>query len=419
MPTPQETPTFPLPGSTYRGPAPGLDRLRAGRPVVRVALAGGGHAWLVTRHAEVRAGLADPRFSRAAVFAPGAPRLDGLFQAPPEMIASLDPPAHTRLRRLTEQAFSPARLAALKPFVTECVRRLLAALESRTSADLVADVAAPLSLRVICRLLGVPEADHDRFHGWVRDFAAVAGRPEDAAAARDALGGYIAALVAEKRATPGDDVLSALVAARDGDERLSEQELIVLGYTLLGAGYDSTAGHLACSVLTLLTQAPAHWAHLSRQPQRVPATVEELLRVVNLFGTDTSGLPRIATEDVPLGGVTVPAGDPVFFALTSANRDEAVFDRPERFDADRFAARTPDATPPDAAHLAFGHGVHRCLGAGLARMELTAALAGLCARFPDLRLAVPESALRWRVGEVNHQPVSLPVTWGPHGRNNA
>ncbi|MBW1602499.1 cytochrome P450 [Streptomyces sp. JJ66] len=441
MTDPAEDPTvFPLPGSSYRGPAPAFARLRAQRPVARLALDGGRtHVWLVSRHADVMAGLADPRFSRAAVHAPGAPDLGGLFQAPPEMIASLDAPEHTRLRRLAEQAFSGERIAALAPFVEKTVGRLLDGLATGPApADLVSGFAAPLSMAVICRLLGVPEEDRDRFHGWVRAFAAVTGTEESgdpgagALAAREQLGEYIAALVAAKRREPADDVLSALVAARDGEARLSETELIVLGYTLLGAGYDSTAGHLANSVLTLIEHAPEQWRRLGREPGMIPAAVEELLRTVNLFGTDTSGLPRLALSDVPLGGVTIPAGEAVFFALSSANRDAAAFPDPDRFDPDRFdpdrfdpdrssPGRFPAADPasgcpvagrPEAGHLAFGHGIHRCLGAPLARMELTAALSGLLARFPELRLAVPESALRWRVGDVNHNPVSLPVQWG-------
>jgi cytochrome P450 len=229
----------------------------------------------------------------------------------------------------------------------------------------------------------------------------VGGPEEEAVAGREQLGGYIAGLVEAKRDDPADDVLSALIAAQDGEDRLSEQELVVFGYTLLGAGFDSTASQLALSVLTLIAHHPEVWAALGKQPERIPAAVEELLRGVNLFATDTSGLPRIATEDVVIGEVTVPAGDAVFLAFASANRDETVFAEPDRLDFQR----------ADNPHLAFGDGIHRCLGAPLARLELALAIESLARRLPGLRPAVPEHELRWRAGDVNIGLLDLPVVW--------
>jgi cytochrome P450 len=182
----------------------------------------------------------------------------------------------------------------------------------------------------------------------------------------------------------------------------------VFGYTLLGAGFDSTAGVIANSVLTLIAHHRPEWHRLGREPHTVPAAVEELLRTVNVSATDTSGLPRIATEDIEIGGVTIPAGDAVFLAFASANRDGAVFADPDAFDPFRFAGDGPGQVP---AHLAFGYGIHRCLGAPLARLELVVALTALTRRFPTLRLAVPEPALRWRIGDVNHTLTALPVAW--------
>jgi cytochrome P450 len=369
-------------------------------------VAGGGSAWLVTRYEDIRSVAADHRFSRAAVYAPGAPQFGGLFQAPPGMIVSLDPPDHTRLRRLAEQAFDAARVRSIGPRVTELVDGLLDELVAKGAsdeapADLLDGFATPLALTVICELLGVPQADRDRFHGWVRQFAAVGGPQEAAIAAREQLGAYIAALVAEKREHPADDVLSALIAARLGDDRLDEQELVVFGYTLLGAGFDSTASQLALSVLTLIADHPGTWRALGQDPSLVPAAVEELLRGVNLFATDTSGLPRIATQDVTVGEVTIPAGDAVFLAFASANHDAEVFADPDRL----------DFTRADNPHLAFGAGIHHCMGAPLARLEITAAVEGLTRRLPGLRLAVPESDLRWRTGDVNTGLLALPVVW--------
>ena len=397
-----ELPEFPFPGTSYRGPDPVFTRLRTERPVVRVRWTGGGHAWLVTRHEDVKQVLDDTRFSRAASYAPDAPKFSGLFQAPPGMIISLDPPDHTRLRVLAEQAFSAARIEGMRPRVRELAGRLLDTLDKESDGgpvDLVEGFAAPLAMAVICELLGVPERDRDQFLTWVRQFADVSGPEELAVEGRENLGAYIAGLVAGKQAEPADDVLSALIAARDGEDRLSFEELVGLGYTLLGGGYDSSAGQISNFTLTLLEHHPGFWRRLGEHPEDIPGALEELLRTVNLTANDTSGLPRIATEDVTVAGVTIPAGDAVFLAFASANRDGAVFTDPE----------TTDFGRTDNPHLAFGHGIHHCLGAPLARVELAVALEELTARYPDARVAVPESELLWRVGDVNHNLVSLPV----------
>ena len=229
------------------------------------------------------------------------------------------------------------------------------------------------------------------------------------------LGAYIADLVAARQQSPGDDVLSALIMARGGAaghegpaDRLTFDELVGLGFTLLGAGFDSSAGQLANFALALLADHPEAWRRLGECPQEIPAAVEELLRTVNLNGDDTSGLPRIATEDVVIGGVTVPAGDAVFLAFPSGNRDPAVFERPDQVDLLRTGA----------GHLAFGHGIHRCLGAPLARLELAVAVEELTRRFPGARLAVPEQELCWRLGDVNHNLLALPVHLRPPGASH-
>ncbi|MFD5429588.1 cytochrome P450 [Streptomyces sp. NPDC127084] len=397
-----ELPLFPFPGSSHRGPDPLFSRLRAEQPVVRVTTANGTPAWLITRHEDIRTALEDPRFSRAATYEPSAPQFEGLFQAPPGMIISLDPPDHTRLRSLAVQAFSPERIEDMRPRVRQLVDELLARVEKDAAegpVDLLGDFTGPLALSVICELLGVPEQDRTVFHGWIRQFADVGGAQDEAVAAREQLGAYMAGLVEGKEQAPGDDVLSALIAARLGDDRLSTEELIGLGYTLLGAGGDSSASQLANSVLTLLARHRDVWQRLGEHPEEIPAAVEELLRGVNLLGDDTSGLPRIATEDITVGGVTIPAGDAVFLAFASANRDESVFADPDRLDFTR--SHNP--------HLSFGHGIHRCLGGPLARIEIAVAVEELTRRYPDARLAVPEDELAWQRGDVNHRLVALPV----------
>ncbi|MFJ9694844.1 cytochrome P450 [Kitasatospora sp. NPDC101183] len=399
MTTINEPSLFPFPpGSSYRGPDPRYAGLRGEQPVVRVEVEGGGHAWLVTRYADIQAVLDDQRFSRAATFEPSAPKFAGLFQAPPGMIISLDPPDHTRLRTLATQAFSRERIEGMRPRVRTLVNRLLDGLGEGT-VDLVRGFATPLALTVICELLGVPEQDREQFHTWVSQFADVAGPEAEAIQARENLAGYFAGLVMAKTAEPADDVLSAMIAARDGEDKLTVEELIGLGYTLLGGGFDSSAAQVANFVLTLLTEHQDVWRRLGEHPEEIPAALEELLRTVNLTASDTSGLPRIATEDVTVGGVTIPAGDAVFLAFASANRDEAAFAEPGRRDFAR----------ADNPHMAFGYGIHHCLGAPLARLELAVALEELTRRFPEARLAVPESELHWRIGDVNHHLLALPV----------
>ncbi|WP_406148997.1 cytochrome P450 [Streptomyces sp. NBC_01012] len=393
---------FPFPGSSYRSSAPGYDRLRTTEPVARVPVAGGGHTWVVTGYAEAREALVEPGLSRAAISGPGAPEFPGFLKAPPEMIASMDPPEHTRLRKLVTKAFTVRRIEQMRPRIQEIVDELLDEMAGKGSpADLVERFTSPLPLTVICELLGVPVEDRARFHVWARQFAMVSD-PAQAQEGAAQLGMYMGRMIGLKREAPADDLLSALIAARDEDDRLSEQELVVFGYALLGAGFDTTACQLANSVLSLVEYHPEQWRRLGEHPQEVPGTVEELLRGVNLFGTDTSGFPRLALRDVTIGGVTIPRGEPVFVILSSANRDASVFPHAERL----------DFTREDNRHITFGHGIHHCLGAPLARLELRIAIEALTRRFSDLRLDVPESELRWQPGDVNHNLLALPVRWG-------
>jgi nocardicin N-oxygenase len=393
--------SFPVPGSSYRGPAPEFAGFRASSPVVRLPANGGGHCWIATTQDSVRVVLDDVRFSRAASYEPAAPTFPGLFQAPPGMIISLDPPAHTRLRDLVSQAFSVDRIESMRPRIQRLVTELLDQADEEAlegPVDLLGRFTFPLAIIAISDLLGVPAGDRDTFARLIREFAAV-DAPELAAAAGEQLGEFMAALVFGKMAEPGDDVLSALTEARIGDDKLEVGELIGLGYTLLGAGGDSTACHLASSVLTVLGDHRDVWVRLGERPDEVPAAVEELLRWITLSTNDTTGLPRIATEDVTLFGVTIPQGDAVFVSTNSANRDETLFVDPDTLDFSR----------TDNAHLAFGYGIHRCLGAPLARIELTTAFEELTRRFPAARLAVAEEDLEWQRADMNHRLVALPV----------
>lgn len=399
-PTPQLSPARPYPFS----PPVRLDldptyaQLRRTQPMVRVQLPYGEEAWLATRYADVRTVLGDPRFSRAASVDRDEPRMTP--QRVDGGILAMDPPEHTRLRRLVARAFTARRVEQLRPRTREIADDLLTRMiDSGPPADLVTAFATPLPITVICELLGVPVADQDGFHVWSEAIVSTTSLPpERIREYLDNLYAYIAGLVAERRHAPRDDLISALVEARDQRDKLSETELVQLIAGLLAAGHETTVTQIPNFVYALLTH-PDEWERLKSAPQLIPNAVEELMRWVPL-GVGSS-FPRYALEDVDIGGVRVRAGEPVIASLSSANRDETVFADPDRLDLTR-------AVNP---HLGFGHGVHHCLGAQLARMELQVALAALLDRLPGLRLAVPEAELAWKSGLLVRGLRTLPVTW--------
>ncbi|MFI5715659.1 cytochrome P450 [Nocardia sp. NPDC051750] len=375
-------------------------RLRREEPVSRVELPYGGQGWLVTRYDDVKLVLGDPRFSRAVtVDREDIPRATPA-PARPDSLLSMDPPEHSRLRKLVAKAFTSRRVQQLRPRTRQIVDEKLTELErAGAPADLVQGFALPLPVTVICEMLGVPPQDQHRF----RDFSdailsTTAYTRDQIEAARDSLEGYLAEQVAQRRKHPTDDLLGALVAARDDEDRLSERELVNLGVGILIAGHETTANQIANFTYVLLTQR-AYWDQLRADPELIPGAVEELLRHTQLGAG--GGQPRVATEDVVLSGVTVRAGDAVFVHTQSANRDEAVFDDPESLDLTR--QRNP--------HVAFGYGAHHCLGAQLARVELQVALEALLQRFPDLHLAVPVDEVPWKSGLLVRGPEKLLVGW--------
>jgi nocardicin N-oxygenase len=402
----QEMHVFPLAGSSYRCPAPQYAGLRAEQPVVRVRTEGGVDAWLVTAYEEAREALADPRLSRAATVRPGAPRIGGAMTSTPEMIISMDGDEHARLRRLAAGAFTARRIEGMRPGIRRIADELLDGLAGTTgTVDLVERFTVPMPLTVIGDLLGVPMKVLRLFAANARDFVTV----DDQSEGSDSINGlaklneYMTEVVADKRAHPTQDLLSDLVEARDSGDRLSEQELVTFAFTLIGAGFDTTANQLASSVLALIAHHRDQWAWLAEDRTRIPRAVEELLRHVNLFSTDSAGNPRIAVEDLELGGVRIAKGDAVVIAISAANRDGSVFADPDRMDLAR------EHNP----HLSFGHGMHMCLGKQLTRMELEIAVDGLVRRFPDMALAVPEDEVPWHLGGINHALRTLPVTLKP------
>jgi cytochrome P450 len=378
---------------------PTYQDLRREEPVCRVQLPYGEPTWLATRYEDVKVVLGDPRFSRAAAMGRDEPRLrphpTGLGT-----IKSLDPPEHGRLRRLVATAFTVKRIEQLRPRVQQLADELIdTMLDDGPPADLVEDFALPLPIAVICELLGVPFADRKDFRLWSDAYLSTTKfGVEEVVAYRALLRDYLAGLVARRREAPEDDLLSALVAARDNEDRLSEEELLSLAEAILVAGHETTASQIPNFIYVLVTH-PEQFADLRAELDLLPDAVEELLRFVPIGAG--AAQPRYALEDVELGGVTVQAGEPVMSVLHSANHDESVYAHPGELDLRR----------KEASHVAFGHGAHHCLGAPLARMELQVALRALLTRLPGLRFAGPETDIVWKTGVSTRGPERMPITW--------
>ncbi|MFG2142263.1 cytochrome P450 [Streptomyces sp. NPDC048650] len=381
-------------------PCPHYKRLRETCPVADIRMPSGDQALLVTDYESVRTILSDARFSRAATAQPGAPRI-GTEPQNAKNLLSMDPPEHTRVRRLVSREFTARRVAALRPRIQSCTDELLDAMErTGSSTDLVPAFAFPLPVTVICELLGVPLDEREQIAEWSGTVLSTVSLPvEQIVAAHTGLATYLGGLIAAKRQKPGDDLLSALVSIHEADaERLDEEELLHLAITLLIAGHETTTNQIANSVLALLTH-PEQFEAVRRDPGMVPAAAEELLRFVPPGDEATL---RIAVEEVKLGDTVVPAGTAVLASLASANRDAGQFTDADTLDVTR---------APGAQHLTFGYGIHYCLGAGLARLELEIALESLLRRFPTLQLAVPAEQVPRSSGRLIHGVTSLPVTW--------
>lgn len=384
-----------------RDPYPAYRWLREHSPVHRLPLPQGPPAWLVTRHADVRALLTDSRLAKDLnrfLPEPALPSPD-LRSLLTEHMLAVDPPAHTRLRHLVARAFTARRVEGLRPRVAEIAGRLLDEWGDAGRTDLVRAFAVPLPLTVICELLGAPIADLHTFHEWSRvasDGQSVMG-PRFEAATR-VLRDYVVELIATKRATPGEDLLSDLIAVRDGGDRLTDDELVAMTFLLLLGGHETVVSLISSASLHLLSH-PDQLAALRADPDRIAEATEEFLRY------DTPAITtsmRFAAEGLDVGGVHIPAGDVVFLALGSAGRDpDAHPDDPERFDVCRAGSQ----------HLAFGAGIHACLGSALARLECQVAITALLARFPRLELAVAPEQVDWRPGLHFRGPVALPVEY--------
>ena len=376
--------------------------LRDDEGVRQVETAFGMPAFLVARHADVKAILADSaRFSndsRRAFDAPGAPKLtdEERDRMRAGNLLGVDPPEHTRLRRMLTPEFTVRRMRRLEPRIVEIVDDHLDAMEKAgPPPDLVADFALPIPSLVICELLGVPYADRESFQQRTSKLLDISLPMDERLELGRESREYMADLVAGAQAAPGEDMLGMLV--RDHGDDLSTDELIGIAGLLLIAGHETTSNMLGLGTLALLRH-PDQLALVRDDPAAVAPAVEELLR---FLGIVHSGIPRTTTQDVEVGGVAIPADSLVILALATANRDPRFLADGDRLDVTRDAA----------GHVAFGHGVHHCLGAPLARMEMRIAFPALLRRFPGLALAVPFDDVGFRAFHFIYGLRSLPVTW--------
>ncbi|GAA4923854.1 cytochrome P450 [Stackebrandtia albiflava] len=382
-------------------PSTSLAEIRATRPVSRMIFFPDEHlGWFVTDHGLARQVLADTRFSSASL-TPRSP-VDAPFlfnkvqkvPVDPGTFIRMDPPDHTRLRRKLTGVFTVRRMNELEDRVSQIVDLHLDAMESQPRpVDLVKHFALPIPSMVICELLGVPYEEREQFEARTRHMFSLSTKPEDRLSHMKAIQGFIAALAVGKRSDPADDLLSDLTR----DEDLTDDELAGMGFLLLVAGHETTANMLGLGTFALL-EHPEQAALLRSEPELMPKAVEELLRYLSVIHL---GPRREAIEDIELAGHHIKKGEQVLISVPAANRDPAKFDDPDVLDVTRNAT----------GHLAFGHGVHQCLGQQLARIEMRTAFDALLRRFPTLRLAVPAEEVPLRTDMGIYGVHSLPVTW--------
>jgi cytochrome P450 len=392
---------------------PLLAAVRDEAPVRKVRLADGCDAWLITGFEEAKAALFDPRLSkniRAALEANGEVVAEGL--PGPEFahhLLNVDPPDHGRLRKLVGGPFTNRALAALRPRIEEVCAGLVEAMASgdpEATVDLKAEFAFALPITVIGEILGIPVEDRLPLGEWFDRLLSPRGPDPlaEATAASESIVAFLKRLVADKRAHPGPGLVSELVAACDERGELNDQELLSMLLIMIVAGHDTTTNMILNGVVALLGH-PDQAEGLRSDPSLIPAAVEEFVRY---DGPGLHATFRYATEDFELGGTLIPKGEQVLVCIGAADRDPARFAEPDSFDIRR----------ADNRHLGFGHGIHFCLGAPLARLEGEIAFNALLSRFPEMRLAVPVEALHWSHGDgiVLRGLAELPVVLGPAAR---
>lgn len=399
----QGPPPLPLPDERRCpfGPPPEYGQLRADHPVIRVTCPTGIEAWLVSRYADVREVLSDPRrFSNRPGTA--AHILLGFGGAEPVgegEFPRMDGGDHLRIRRhMAPEMSNMKRIGQLRPFVQAIVDQRLDALAGfEPPVDLYTQFARPVTTAVIAELLGVPEGDRGLFQQAAEALFTAASSAAEVGEAMRPLFEYLHATVITRRTNPGEDVISRMIARSDGTERpFTDTELVRMSAAMLLAGYDTTASMISHGLLALL-EHPQELDRLRADPGLAATAAEELVRYLGVGG----GLLREVTEDTEIAGQPVKVGDYVVVAIQSANRDPALRPDGDRLDIGRAAG----------AHLGFGHGPHQCVGQQLARLELTTVLATIALRIPSLRLAVPFEGIRFKVNTAVFGPVALPVTW--------
>ena len=370
---------------------------------VRIRMPYGEVCWLATRYDDVKTIHFDRRFTKAMGLVRDIPRLrEGAAPKDPNMLASMDPPRHTRLRRLASGSFSPPGIRRMRAWIEGLVDEVLdAMMKAGSPVDFYSHVSWMLPNLVVTGILGIPRDDVPTFRSFIDTMLATNSTMEARNQAQQSLRQYVVGLIEERRQRPTDDVLGALVQARDQEDRLTEDELVMLTLNLFLGGFETTVAQLGSTLYTLAAN-PQLWQELVNDRDLLPAALEELWRWIpsHRYGTP---LIRWAVEDVELsGGVVIPAGEPILPERPAANRDESVF--PQGWEVD-FHREQP------RPHLALGFGPHHCLGAPLAHLEIELTLERMLDRFPNLELAVPPSEVAWSSTSFMRCVESLPLRW--------
>jgi cytochrome P450 len=393
-------PPFPFPRGPLSEPPAEYAERRATCPLGTVTLPSGDEAVLLVTHRDVVAAFAEPRLSRD-LSAPGSPRMtrDASVFDDPNLIVNKNGEDHLRIRRIVASAFTPRRVETWKPAIRAVADELIDELAADGApADIVGRFCFQLPVRIMCKLLGVPERDAAQFRSWSHAIALGADMdPQEREQQVGAFVMYVNTLLAQRRAEPGTELVDDLIAARDGDDRLSETELFWLVLALIVAGNESTSNTFGRSLLTLLRGDRGPWLELVANPDLIGRAVDELTRL-NVLGV---GALRLATEDVELPSGVIRAGQAVVLETGAAARDASVFPDPDAARFDRDAVAVP----------VFGAGAHYCLGVHLAKAELQIGLRALVERLPGLRLAVAPDEVRFSEGELLSSLLELPVAW--------
>ena len=413
--------TYPIPQSTSlsalaslnitdakfkANPFPFYARLRAEAPVFPVTVRGGQRAWLVTHYDDVLAVLKndqhfvkDPKNAMTFEQLKKAPKIPPMFRALERNMLSLDAGDHDRLKALVHKAFTPRMIEQMRDQTQAVTDAALDNFQRKGSMDLIADFALPVPLTIIGRILGVPESDNHRFNSWTRAFIEIGGggNPLFLIPSMLAFMGYLKKLIRERRIRPRDDLISGLVKAQEGNDQLTDDEVLAMIFLLLSAGHETTVNLIGSGALALL-EHPDQIIKLRDQPELIKPAVEELVRYVVPAEMTTQ---RYATKDVTIAGITIPRGEMVLGVLASANRDPKHFENPDVVNIAR----------ENNKHLSFGQGMHYCLGAPLSRLEAQIALSTLFRRVPNLRVSIAPEQIRWRSGFIVRGLESLPVSF--------